>query len=386
MIVICEKCGEKYRIDPAKIPGKRAAFKCKSCSHTITVLKPEEGSLNSFKPPPVIGVTGTSKEKPKEKPTAKRPVKKGETGRSRTIERIKRKPKSVGLRAKMAFLFVLIPIILIAGGGMLYLRQLDVLASDITNVTSSAVKQMAEGVIKENAIAVAKQCKLYLMNHPMLNKEKYNNDVDFRKIAVQKVGKSGYTALYELPDANGVWRTWAHANSKIIGIDMSKLKKPLGKNFPGFWRIFTGVKKGRESKGYYTWQDADGRMRDKFMVCTPVEGTRYIIASTTYIDEFIKPVIAMSKHAKEFFQNTRNIVFSIMAATLLLTITIVSIYGNRITGRIKSLTDVADRISVGELDAEIEIKSKDEIGDLAEAIGRMQDSIRLSIERLRRRR
>jgi HAMP domain-containing protein len=46
---------------------------------------------------------------------------------------------------------------------------------------------------------------------------------------------------------------------------------------------------------------------------------------------------------------------------------------------------VADRISVGELDAVIDINSKDEIGDLAEAITRMQDSVRLSIERLRRR-
>jgi HAMP domain-containing protein len=34
---------------------------------------------------------------------------------------------------------------------------------------------------------------------------------------------------------------------------------------------------------------------------------------------------------------------------------------------------------------EIETKSKDEIGDLAEAIARMQESIRLSIERLQRR-
>jgi HAMP domain-containing protein len=35
--------------------------------------------------------------------------------------------------------------------------------------------------------------------------------------------------------------------------------------------------------------------------------------------------------------------------------------------------------------AEIKIKSKDEIGNLAEAISRMQDSLRLAIERLRRR-
>jgi HAMP domain-containing protein len=35
--------------------------------------------------------------------------------------------------------------------------------------------------------------------------------------------------------------------------------------------------------------------------------------------------------------------------------------------------------------AEIKIKSRDEIGNLAEAILRMQDSLRLAIERLRRR-
>jgi hypothetical protein len=44
-----------------------------------------------------------------------------------------------------------------------------------------------------------------------------------------------------------------------------------------------------------------------------------------------------------------------------------------------------ERILVGELGAEVGIKSKDEIGDLADATSRMQDSIRLSIERLRRR-
>jgi len=47
---------------------------------------------------------------------------------------------------------------------------------------------------------------------------------------------------------------------------------------------------------------------------------------------------------------------------------------------------VADRISIGELGMEVKTTSTDEIGELAEAIARMQDSIRLSIERLRRRR
>ena len=80
------------------------------------------------------------------------------------------------------------------------------------------------------------------------------------------------------------------------------------------------------------------------------------------------------------------ITVAILGATLLLIGLIVFTYGHRLTSKIKSLTEVADRISVGELGMEIETKSKDEIGELADAIARMQDSIRLSIERLRRRR
>jgi len=74
---------------------------------------------------------------------------------------------------------------------------------------------------------------------------------------------------------------------------------------------------------------------------------------------------------------------------LLIIIVIVSIIawfsGRAICKPIINLTAAANRISVGELDMEIRTKRKDEIGDLSEAIARMQDSIRISIDRLRRR-
>ena len=167
---------------------------------------------------------------------------------------------------------------------------------------------------------------------------------------------------------------------------MSKLKKPLGRNFPGFWKVYIGVKGAKKSQGYYTWQDKDGKFRDKFMVCTPVAGTRFIVAATTYMDEFTGPVKRMQTRAKELTARARLISWAVLGLTLLLIGLIVSIYAHRLTGKIKSLTDVADRISVGELEMEVKTTSKDEIGELAEAIARMQDSIRLSIERLRRRR
>jgi methyl-accepting chemotaxis protein len=53
---------------------------------------------------------------------------------------------------------------------------------------------------------------------------------------------------------------------------------------------------------------------------------------------------------------------------------------------LRALTDAAERMGVGDLEVEIPVRSGDEIGALAEAISRLQESIRLSIERLRRRR
>ncbi|MGD2038245.1 MAG: zinc-ribbon domain-containing protein, partial [Desulfobacterales bacterium] len=41
MIVICEECGKKYRIDPSKIKGAAARFKCRVCTHMIMVSKPQ---------------------------------------------------------------------------------------------------------------------------------------------------------------------------------------------------------------------------------------------------------------------------------------------------------------------------------------------------------
>ena len=104
------------------------------------------------------------------------------------------------------------------------------------------------------------------------------------------------------------------------------------------------------------------------------------------MDEFTGPVRMMETTAKALTDRAKLITVTILGVTLLFVGLVVSIYGHRLTSKIKSLTEVADRISVGELGMEIEADSKDEIGELAEAIARMQDSIRLSIERLRRRR
>ena len=405
MIVICEECGKKYRIDPAKIKGKAASFQCRACEHLIVVSKPDA-------PPPEPVATAAPPPEPTAPPPpdpvpqiASEPRATLESvtttadatlataagikaQRSESQEAETQRPRRAGrfgLRTRMLILFVFLPMSFMAGASLFYLWQFENTTDMLTQESAKFINQMAEEKIGDLSAGVAVQCKLYLLSHPELKKENFNKNKAFKSLAVQKVGLTGYTALYQLPGSDGVWRTWAHVNPKIIGIDMSKLKKPLGRNFPGFWKIFSGVKGGKISQGYYTWQDKDDKFRDKFMVCTPIAGTRFVIAATTYLDEFTGPVKRMQTSAKSLSDNAKMITLAILGATLLLIGIIVVVYGHRLSGKIRSLTEVADRISVGELGMEVETKSKDEIGDLAEAIARMQDSIRLSIERLRRR-
>ena len=381
MLIICEECGKKYRIDPANIKGRAASFKCRSCAHTIVVTKAQS-------PPPPAPAPASERRATLESGTSTMDdgaaTAVAEAGMSEA--RRPRRAGRFGLRAKMLVLFLFIPMIIMAGASMFYIRQFEITTNLLTRQSAGVINRMAEEKIADIAAAVAMQCKIYLLSHPELKKENFSKDIGFTSLAVQKVGLNGYTWLYQLPGTDGIWRTWAHINPKIIGIDMSTLKKPLQGNFPGFWKILIGVKGDRKSQGYYTWQDKDHSFRDKFMVCTPIAGTRFVIAATTYMDEFTGPVRKVESSTKALTGKAKMFILAILGGGLLLIGLIVSIYGHRLIGRIRSLTEVADRISVGELGTKIETNSKDQLGDLAEAIVRMQNNIRLSTEGLRRRR
>jgi methyl-accepting chemotaxis protein len=96
----------------------------------------------------------------------------------------------------------------------------------------------------------------------------------------------------------------------------------------------------------------------------------------------------MQQDTKETFKalrQTEAFTYVILGMTTLLVIVIAWLLGRRIGNPVKQLTEVAERISVGDMGAEIKIRSRDEIGNLAEAISRMQDSLRLAIERFRKR-
>ena len=247
MVVICEKCGKKFRVDPVKIKGKAASFNCHVCSHDIMVFKAQvipsqpDSKMKTTSATTIVEQLAADGADIKDSTPS--------TNETKAGTRHRRKAGGLGLRAKMILLFFFIPSILTAGASLFCLGYFETTSRLLVQESAKIVAQRAE---EESA------------------------------------DQSATTAM-------------------------------------------------------------------------------------------------MQSRSKALTGKARIIVLVMLGTALLLIGIIVIVYTNRLTGKIESLTDVADRISAGDLEMEIEMKSRDEIGELAQAIARMRDNIRLYIERLQQR-
>ena len=285
-----------------------------------------------------------------------------------------------GLRFKMFFLFFFVPIILIIAASLFYMNHTRTLSELIIKESSQLVTKMAEERVNEKARAVAREVKLYLETHPDLEREDFNQDPELKEIAIQKIGETGYTLIVSREDENGQSFMWVHPKQELVGIDIiAAMKKRLGPDYERWYKV---QGKEHEVSGYYKWIDG----QEKYTCGTPIAGTDFNIASTVYLGEFTLPMQQLEVRTNQLTAAVTRTAMIVLAATAVLIALIVVIYSYRLSGRLKSLSDAADRISLGNIDVEMkEIKSRDEIEDLADAFSRMQASIRLAIKRLRER-
>jgi methyl-accepting chemotaxis protein len=99
--------------------------------------------------------------------------------------------------------------------------------------------------------------------------------------------------------------------------------------------------------------------------------------------------LALQQEDSEVFSalnRVQELALTLLGCTILLVAVIAWFSARAIVTPVMKLTDAAERMSLGELNVKIDIKSRDEIGLLAQAIGRMQTSLRLAMNRLRRKR
>ena len=86
------------------------------------------------------------------------------------------------------------------------------------------------------------------------------------------------------------------------------------------------------------------------------------------------------------FQNyIRNFVIIVIVVAILFSILLTYVTAGRLTKPIEEITEAANKISLGDMDVPIQVKSGDEIEKLGDSLERMRISLKSAIERLRRR-
>ena len=241
-----------------------------------------------------------------------------------------------------------------------------------------ALNDLGEKIIQQKALDVAKQIEIFIKSHPDLNREEIYRSPTLKAIAVQPVGRTGYTTVH---DNKAISRF--NKISKVVGRNLLTLSEKLPE--PEYRSILEASLKGR-AHGYYNWKDADGVIRPKYMFATPIEDTGLVITSTTTIDEFSKPAKRIEQQITKKVESIKMQFFLVVGISIIMFILLIFMYSRSIVKPIVYLTDVADRISLGDLDTKIEVRSSDEVGMLAESFNRMQESLGAAIERLRKKR
>ncbi len=454
MIVICEECGKKYRIDPAKIKGEKARFKCRSCSHMITVDKrttvgePAKSTVGEAAPVPGSAATPAAApvppSTPPEPPPAEPAPKAAPRGKAPQTEQRKKK-SGMGLTVKVVLLMLIVS--LIPGGiyfALSFKQTNDRILADnerFGKQITSALATDVEGWVDKNIRVLKTVAEMPTMQ----SMNRYQQEILLKTVQKQypwmylvfttdnygmNVARDDGKDLKDYSDRQYVQDIMAGkpiAWQNLIGKTSKKpalvLAVPIQRNEKTVGVLAAAMTRDAISKRIATWRqgntgyaflvDENGKViahqipdfvqKQKDLSQDPL--VKAANANKKGLVEFkgsggqpeigfatktgLGWVLAIQQSRDEAFQSlksSQNFAIILLGATFFAVVIIALLASRAIVKPIRTLTDAANRISVGELGVEIETKSRDEIGDLAEAITRMQDSIRLSIERLRRRR
>jgi PAS domain S-box-containing protein len=235
-----------------------------------------------------------------------------------------------------------------------------------------AIRNMAESAIREKAEDVASQLDIYLAQHSSLTLRDLEQSLEFRRLAVQPFGISGYTSVHDL--TTGVVRF--HLNAEIENQNL----KAYARLLPGFMTILEEARLQKRSSGYFDWKDFDGQVYTKFMYIVALntqtaDGIRLAVASTSYLDEYAEPmrlthdafqemtaglIGTVNAFSKAFWQS--SLILLILAGALLFFFSYWM--GKYFSRTIESLREATAKVNKGEFNVSVHSLVKGDLGAL----------------------
>ncbi len=443
MQVTCDYCGKVYKVDENKIKGEKARLKCRSCEHIIIVTKPgmePEAPAPAPEPKPV---PATAARPPKEAavPKAQEPT---IDDQPVDTELGKRKVR-FGLFTKIIVVMLIVSLLpLVIFWSITYKETVARLRNDTEQVytlTAQGLGNEVDNWIENNIWVLRSAAELpAIKSMNRQNQEPILRDIHKKHpymYLVFTVGLDGRNTarsddvpLKDYSDRQYykdiirgkklAWQTLIGKTSKkpalVISLPITRGGQLVGvmagaMNIDDISRYIARWRKGQT--GYAFLIDEKGKVvahQIKQYVVSQKNLSRYPLIRafrkgnwTTQTTEFedekgvshyghVRKIkrgwaIALQQETAEVFEplkRVQNFAIILLVATIVIVSLIAWISARAIVTPITKLTDVAERMSLGDLNMQINIPSKDEIGLLAQAIKRMQTSLRLAMERLRR--
>lgn len=110
---------------------------------------------------------------------------------------------------------------------------------------------------------------------------------------------------------------------------------------------------------------------DKYLICEKFNGVKYIAYITSINNDYFISYMPLLKDYKVIY-----FIFSIILIFIIASIILIKIISTFITQPLKKLENLAQEISQKNFDNTIDIKSKDEIGRLAQSMEKMQNELK----------
>ncbi len=298
----------------------------------------------------------------------------------------------------------IIPVLLASIISQSYFKKLERLAVEqiqeetafATQAAKDSLDTLGRQIVKNSALGTAILVDLYLKENPKLTAKDLTQSMEFQKLGVLPVGNKGYTAVVTSDDATFI----AHPNTASLNVSLYKnpaLQKPI---YDGFWKVVNDVTQNqKESEGYYTWTEPDKTVSEKYMYIGLTEGKtadgkRLATAATTYINEFNQPAQKLNDDLlakyneiiNEMADLKKQIIFTRIGVVTMLPLVVIALsifFSKKITDPIKKLTEGAKSITSGNIGGALpEIKTGDEIEELATALEAMRKSITTQTQEL----
>ena len=269
----------------------------------------------------------------------------------------------IGLRGKILIAFLALTLISVGfvstisfrslyEVGMVIKQNTIDMGDSIVNESISALEDLGRRLVHRRALYVASEIDLFIRYHPSLNSSELMQDEDLKRIAVQGVGNTGYTMVYDKS-----YIAHFHPDPKMVS---TNLHNTMQGEVVHFWSILERSQVG-EASGYYDWEDDEGNVRSKYMYCVPVEGTDLIVAASTYIDEYSAPagetkemiasvILTTSRYIDEQMEEVQYTFFLIIIGVIIIASGVIFLLSRTITRPLLALTKGAEVIGKGELD------------------------------------